>query len=210
MKLKNHAASSSSNTNNNKEDELLKCRQMVTNGGAETAHGFKTPSADLNTSNSNNNKKSKLCSINSNKRRKRRRLRRVGNKNNSNDESSPIVISSSSDETSWIRAASTSASAATYRLPILTRVELVNNATNSSLPNGVLSQSQSQPSVLGATSSSLTNVESNLAESNQNQISCLFSDYLLVPSRTKFKHLLTSLFEQIELEDKQNLVIVDG
>lgn len=38
----------------------------------------------------------------------------------------------------------------------------------------------------------------------------LFNDYLLISSKTKFKYLLYSLFEQVKLENKQNYIIVDG
>jgi hypothetical protein len=71
---------------------------------------------------------------------------------------------------------STSGSKHAYKLPVLTRIEMLREE---------------------ATAASQT----------------IFNDYLLVPSKTKFKHLLVELFDQVKLDannDKSNLKIVDG
>jgi hypothetical protein len=38
----------------------------------------------------------------------------------------------------------------------------------------------------------------------------LFRDYVLIPSKTKFKHLIHTVFEKIHLANKQNYSVIDG
>lgn len=123
------------------------------------------------------------------RRRKRRRMEMMKGKNNESLWNNEINGSRRK------RRRRQGAAAACYKLPILTRVELVSSVPPSS---------KQQQTVFGANNND-ESVTTSLPSS-----SLLFSDYLLVSSRTKFKYLLASLFEQIQLEDKQNLVIVDG
>lgn len=71
-----------------------------------------------------------------------------------------------------------------YKLPILTCVELAESLHS---PN--------------------ESINSNTTEIDN---SILFNDYLLISSKTKYKYLLYTLFEQVNFESKYNYAIVDG
>jgi hypothetical protein len=105
-----------------------------------------------------------------------------------------------------------------YKLPILTKVELVNSSnfclpststpSSSVLASSVDTAQQASTTPSGDHSSTL--VASQLQANNNAASINLFSDYLLISSKTKYKYLLYSLFEQLKLENKQNYLIVDG
>ena len=71
-----------------------------------------------------------------------------------------------------------------YKLPILTNVELINNDTND-------------------------NSKNNKTKNNKNS-RVLYQDYVLIQSNTKYKHLLHTVLEQIDLENKNEYQIFDG
>lgn len=68
-----------------------------------------------------------------------------------------------------------------YKLPILTSVELIDFSSNES---------------------------SDVFKSSTRSI--LFNDYLLVSANVKYKYLLCTLFDQVNLDYKENYLIVDG
>lgn len=67
-----------------------------------------------------------------------------------------------------------------YKLPILTCIELVKESNSS-----------------------------NVATSSEKN-SILYNDYLLISSKTKYKYLLRTLYEQVNLDSKDNFTIIDG
>ncbi len=71
-----------------------------------------------------------------------------------------------------------------YKLPILTKIELISE-------------------------NACTPINSAAVLSDPNR-TVLFQDYLLVQSDTKYKHLLHTVFEQVELPNKQDYQLVDG
>jgi hypothetical protein len=71
-----------------------------------------------------------------------------------------------------------------FKLPILTSIELVNNNE--------------------------TKVSSNDSISGCNKDNLLFKDYVLIPSMTKYKHLLHTVFQEAQLENKSNYNIAEG
>lgn len=60
------------------------------------------------------------------------------------------------------------------------------------------------------TNNEQNNKQSSSAKSKKKSTVTLFNDYLLISSKTKYKYLLYSLFEQLKLENKNNYLIVDG
>lgn len=68
-----------------------------------------------------------------------------------------------------------------FKMPVLTSIELINSDLNSS--------------------------NSNKLDNKEN---LLFHDYVLLPSLTKYKHLIHTVFDQVQLNDKPNYKIVDG
>jgi len=67
-----------------------------------------------------------------------------------------------------------------FKLPILTSIELVNNN------------------------------ETKYTDVTYNKENLLFKDYVLIPSMTKYKHLLHTVFQEAQLENKSNYNIVEG
>ena len=73
-----------------------------------------------------------------------------------------------------------------FKLPILTSIELVNEASSNSV------------NAMGDGDGAC--VKENV----------LFKDYVLIPSLTKYKHLIHTVYDEVQLEDKFNFNIVEG
>lgn len=67
-----------------------------------------------------------------------------------------------------------------YKLPILTCIEFVQDSNSCNIPSS--------------------------GENN----SILYNDYLLISAKTKYKYLLNTLYEQVNLESKYKYTIIDG
>ncbi|CAF0764196.1 unnamed protein product [Brachionus calyciflorus] len=76
-----------------------------------------------------------------------------------------------------------------YKFPILTCIELID-------------------SKLSSTSNESLNSNTSTTSSTKNSI--LFNDYLLISSKTKYKYLLYTLYEKLNLNSKDNYTIVEG
>lgn len=80
------------------------------------------------------------------------------------------------------------------QLPILASIELINEKNTKQTHNDLLLNSNNK----------------RPRSSSSPRETVLFRDYVLIPSRTKFKHLIHTVFEQIQLSNKQNYSIIDG
>jgi hypothetical protein len=78
---------------------------------------------------------------------------------------------------------------ANYKLPILTHIELIHD--------------KSEPCGDGAATSPTCSGMPNTSQ-------VLFNDYLLVPSRVKFKYLIHTLFDKASFENKAAYKILNG
>lgn len=102
-----------------------------------------------------------------------------------------------------------------YKLPILTKIELVNNSEQ-------LKKSSNDKTEAKKDTEDTPNEQRQLVEllkagnddddddPLQDRSLTLFNDYLLISSKTKYKYLLYNLFEQVKLENKQNYIILNG
>ena len=81
-----------------------------------------------------------------------------------------------------------------FKMPVLTSIELINNDLN--------------------TNNTSNDTTHNNKSTNSNKLddkdNLLYHDYVLIPSLTKYKHLIYTVFDQVQLNDKSNYKIVDG
>jgi hypothetical protein len=82
-----------------------------------------------------------------------------------------------------------SSSSSSQQLPILASIDLLINDNNKN-------NHRSRSSIVIPT--------------NKKAETCLYKDYVLIPSKTKFKHLIHTVFEQIKLPNKKNYDLVEG
>ena len=78
------------------------------------------------------------------------------------------------------------------QLPILASIELIREKTEESL------------------FSTATSYEAAKSKRSNQSEKLLFKDYVLIPSRTKFKHLVYTVLDHIQLANKSDYSVIDG
>lgn len=102
-----------------------------------------------------------------------------------------------------------------YKLPILTKIELVNNSEQLKKSSNDKTEAKKDTDEQQDTPNEQRQlVELLKADDDEDPLQdrslTLFNDYLLISSKTKYKYLLYNLFEQVKLENKQNYIILNG
>jgi len=101
-----------------------------------------------------------------------------------------------------------------HKLPILTCIELVKNGQKfgknyDEKSNESLIESEHEESEENATNGTDDECVQD-EEAKKPKRNVLFKDYVLIPSQTKYKHLLRTVFEQTRLNNKHNYEILTG
>lgn len=101
-----------------------------------------------------------------------------------------------------------------YKLPILTKIELVNNSEQLKKSSNDKTEAKKDTDEQDNPNEQRQLVELLKADDDDDPLKdrslTLFNDYLLISSKTKYKYLLYNLFEQVKLENKQNYIILNG